>query len=148
MSFVNCVYHIVFATYRRQPFIIAEKEREVYALIYHILEKYGCHVYRIGGMPEHVHLLIEIPPTISVSTLIQNVKRESSLAITQYKMLAFWEGWQKGYGCFSCGITDVPAIVKYITTQKEHHRHVPFIEEYRAWLIKNGVSSDELPFLF
>jgi len=143
MSFFCCIYHIVFATHNRQATISLDKEREVYAIIYHILCKNNCRVYRIGGMPDHLHLLIEIPPTISVSALIQNVKRESSLTISQNKILPVWEGWQDGYGCFTYGKDAVQNIIHYIASQKDHHRFVSFIEEYQKWLSENGVSSDD-----
>lgn len=142
MSFVNCIYHIVFATSRREKCIIHDKEREVYAIIYHILTKNGCHVYRIGDMPDHIHILADIPPTESPSSIIQKIKRESSLAINYQRLLPGWHGWQKGYGCFSYSRHDIPQISHYISTPKEHHKHISFIDEYRAWLIDNGVSPD------
>ena len=117
-------------------------EREVNSIIYHILVKYGCHVHRIGGMPDHLHILVDIPPTESIASIMQKVKRESSLAITVNRVLPRWNGWQEGYGCFSYSRHDIPKITAYIRNQKEHHRHTTFIDEYRTWLIENGVSPD------
>ena len=143
MSFTNCIYHIVFATSRRIPVIRQDKEREVYALLFHILNKYGCFVYRIGGMPDHIHLLTTVPPTLTVANLVQKLKRESSYFIKEQRMLPGWDGWQDGYGCFSYNIQDVEKISNYIRGQKSHHAWVSFIDEYRAWLIENGVSPDD-----
>ena len=142
MSFINCIYHIVFATASRQPSIFSDKETQVYKILYHILNKYGCFVYRIGGMPDHIHLLITIPPTVSVSKLVQNLKRESTMTIKENDLIHGWCGWQDGYGCFSYCIRDVDKISNYIKNQKTHHKVVSFVDEYRDWLIDNGVSPD------
>ena len=143
MSFIRLNYHIVFATKRREPTIDLANERRVYALLFSIMKKYGATVFRIGGMPDHVHICVSIPPTIAVSDFVKHIKRESSLAIKQNSILAKWDGWQNGSGCFSYSKNDVDNIVNYIKGQKEHHRKRSFIDEYRAWLIENGVSSDE-----
>ena len=143
MSFIRLNYYIVFATKRREPTIDLANERRVYALLFSIMKKYGATVFRIGGMPDHVHICVSIPPTIAVSDFVKHVKRESSLAIKQNSILAKWDGWQNGSGCFSYSKNDVDNIVNYIKGQKEHHRKRSFIDEYRAWLIENGVSSDE-----
>ena len=53
-----------------------------------------------------------------------------------------WSGWQNGYGCFSYAISDIPNVKNYIINQKDHHKTVSFIDEYRNWLIEMGVSPD------
>ena len=142
MSFAQSIYHIVFATKNREKIIAPEYEREVYTLLLHILNKNNCHVYRIGGMPDHIHILTDIPAIHAVANIVQSLKRESSTIITQKRIIPHWHGWQEGYGCFSYSIKDVPTIRNYIINQKEHHRNKPFIEELREWLIQNGVSPD------
>ena len=146
MSFTNCIYHIVFATASRRKTITIDKEREVYGLLYHILVKYGCHVYRIGGMPDHIHILVAIPASTSVSSIVQKLKRESSYVISEDKILPLWDGWQEGYGGFTCSIAEIDRIMQYIKGQKQHHTRRSFVEEYRAWLVENGVSEDN-PYL-
>lgn len=134
---------MVFATKGRQHVIETEIEKRVYAILFSILKKYGAVVYRIGGMPDHVHILTTIPPTLAVSSLIKNLKRESSLVIGQDKFIMKWPGWQEGYGCFSYSRHEKEKIINYIKCQKEHHRKISFLEEYRQWLIENGVSPQE-----
>ncbi|MCM1092431.1 MAG: IS200/IS605 family transposase [Lachnospiraceae bacterium] len=143
MSFIQLNYHIVFATKRREPTIDIDSERRVYLLLFSIMKKYGATVHRIDGMPDHIHICTAIPSTIAVSDFIKYVKRESSLAIKQHSILTNWRGWQEGSGCFSYSKNEVENIINYIKRQKEHHRKRTFIEEYRAWLIENGVSPDE-----
>lgn len=141
MSFVRLTYHIVFAVRYRKHEIVSEHARDCYAVMVDLLRKDGVYVWRIGGMPDHIHLLVDIPPTIDVSTALQNLKRASSHAFRG--MLPLWSGWQEGYSAFSVSHKDIPTVKAYIMNQKEHHRTVPFLEEYRAWLIENGVSPSE-----
>ena len=139
MSFVTCIYHLVFAPKNRKPVIITEKEREVYSILVSILRKNGCFVHRVGGMPDHVHILLDIPPTTSISSIIQKLKRESSTIIRDNSILPAWDGWQNGYGLFSCSYEDKESVRQYIMNQKEHHKKVRYIDELRRWLINNGI---------
>ncbi len=143
MSFTKLTYHIVFATKNRMQTITAEHERELYAMIHHIINKNGGYLHRINGMPDHVHILVDLPPTIAVATFIQAVKRESS-AMMSNSVAKFpnWVGWQEGYGCFSYSAADIPKIKNYIINQKTHHKTISFVEEYRNWLIEMGVSPE------
>ncbi|MCM1483030.1 MAG: IS200/IS605 family transposase [Muribaculaceae bacterium] len=142
MSFTQLFYHIVFATKNRANTIIAERERDVYRMIYHISKRHGAEIIRIGGMPDHIHILTIVPPTISVGDYVKSVKRESSLMIGMGHVLPVWDGWQNGYGCFTYSNKDIPTVRKYIVNQKEHHRNRTFAEEYRAILLEAGVSED------
>lgn len=143
MSFCNLLYHIVFATKNREQLIRPEIERRVYGLLYTIMTNKKAHVLRIGGMMDHVHIFVNIPPDISVSEFIKELKRESSIVMKSEKIIPNWNGWQNGYAAFSYSRYDIDKIVTYITNQKEHHRTVSFIDEYKAWLIENGISETE-----
>ena len=141
MSFNKLTYHIVFSPKNREPVISHSIETDFYRMIYTILLQYDAKVHRIGGMPDHIHLLISIPATIALSKFIQAIKRESSKAATS--IINHWPGWQEGYAAFSCGYKDLESIKLYIMNQKNHHSKISFIEEYRRWLIENGVSENE-----
>jgi REP element-mobilizing transposase RayT len=106
------------------------------------MKQEGAHVHRIGGMPDHVHILVEIPANISISKFVQKVKQESSYLAKQCDELPLWNGWAEGYGGFSYSTHDIETVKRYIINQKEHHRKIAFIDEYRAWLIENGISPD------
>ncbi len=142
MSYYNLFSHIFFATRFRHPSIELRNERRVYYLLMHIMEKYDAFVIRIGGMPDHVHLLISLPGTMSLSKFVQNVKRESSLAISNSNILEKWEGWQEGYGCFTHNYKDIEIVKNYIIHQKAHHLNQTFEDEYANWLKENGIDSD------
>ena len=144
MSYTRLLYHIIFSTRNRRPLILIENERRVYGLLFSILKKYGAETLRIGGMPDHIHLFISIPPTFAVSEFIQKLKRESSLAINRDSILPKWDGWQEGYGAFTYSRNEADKIINYIKGQKEHHKRVSFIEEIEIWMKENGMVTKNL----
>ena len=144
MSYTRLLYHIIFSTRNRRPLILIENERRVYGLLFSILKKYGAETLRIGGMPDHIHLFISIPPTFAVSEFIQKLKRESSLAINRDSILPKWDGWQEGYGAFTYSRNEADKIINYIKGQKEHHKRVSFIEEIEIWMKENGMETENL----
>lgn len=143
MSFTNLIYHIVFSTAGRKHTIPESHEKELYAIIHHLIKRESATTIRIGGMSDHVHILMAMPPTIALSKLVQSIKRESSLMLRNNSHFPDWGGWEEGYGGFSVGYKDVGAAIRYIKGQKEHHRTRSFREEYRIWLLENGISEDE-----
>lgn len=142
MSFTKLIYHIVFSTANRAKTIPADAERELYAILFHVASREGAHVYRIGGMSDHLHAVFSLPPSIPLSKIAQAMKRESSLLLKSNPRFPDWNGWEDGYGAFTVGYRDVSAVVEYVKSQKEHHRVKPFIDEYREWLLENGISED------
>ena len=75
MSFSRFTYHIVFATHQREKTIPLDHERELYSIIHHIIKKNEGHLYRINGMPDHIHILVDIPASISVSNFIKAIQK-------------------------------------------------------------------------
>ena len=142
MSFTRFIYHIVFSTKNRYPSICQENERVLYNILYNLMLKEGAHVMRIGGMPDHIHILVDIPATQSPAKFIQKIKQESSFIIANSPEFPQWNGWENGYAAFSYSISDIDVIRAYISNQKEHHKKISFREEYRDWLIENGISPD------
>lgn len=138
MSFTKLIYHLVFAPKNRLAIIDPDLEHDFYLMLYNILLRHNAFVYRIGGMPDHVHILVEIPAQASVSKFVQAIKRESSYMASA--MISKWPGWQEGYGGFTCGFAEINRIKHYISNQKEHHKILSFDDEYRQWLLDNGVS--------
>ena len=142
MSFTNLFYHIVFHTKHNAMAIVEEHENLLYAYIHGFCKHNGVRLMRIGGMPDHIHMLVAIPPQIAVSTFVKQVKVASSKMLCENSQFNGFDGWQSGYGAFTYSQKDVEMIVNYIKKQKEHHKHVSFRDEYRLWLIENGISED------
>jgi REP element-mobilizing transposase RayT len=98
---------------------------------------------QINGMSDHIHLLIGMRPTQSVSSLVQNVKTESSKWINDNKFCPQHFAWQEGYGAFSYSKSHVPDVIRYIQNQEIHHQKHSFIDEYLKLLKAFEVQFDE-----
>ena len=93
-------------------------------------------------MPDHVHILIGMRPTQSLSELMQDIKGDSSKWINKKGFVRGRFSWQAGYGAFSYGKSQVNDVIDYIKNQEEHHRKKSFIEEYTEFLKKFEVDYD------
>ena len=103
----------------------------------------GCEAYRVGGVADHVHLAIRLSRTLTIADLVEMLKTSSSKWLkTQSASLAAF-GWQRGYGCFSVGPTDLNSLCEYIDQQEEHHQRRTFQEEFRMFLEKYGIEYNE-----
>ena len=135
--------HIVFSTKNREPLIHADVERELYAYMASICEELKCPVSKIAGIEDHVHIACCLSRTITIATLLEEVKRSSSKWIktksSAYKKFA----WQIGYGAFSFGESQLQNVVRYINDQKEIHKNKSYKDEFRGLLKKYKVDYDE-----
>lgn len=105
--------------------------------------KHSCFVHRIGGMEDYVHILVEIPAKHAVAEVIKIIKQETSKAIRNSFLIREWDGWEVGYSAFTCSYRELDMLKNYIINQKEHHKHLSFKEEYRQWLIENGIDESD-----
>ena len=96
-----------------------------------------------GGTDDHVHLLASLSKNICLSEFVGDSKRDSSVWIKTQDNIYSNFHWQDGYGAFSVGYTQIPAVKRYIARQKEHHARVSFKDEFRYFLNKYGVEYDE-----
>jgi REP element-mobilizing transposase RayT len=94
-------------------------------------------------MPDHIHILIGMRPTQSLSDLMQDIKADSSRWINDNKFVAGKFSWQAGYGAFSYSRSQISAVSKYIESQKQHHKKKTFIEEYKKILNDLNIEYDE-----
>ena len=147
MSYTTSYYHIVFRTYRSEPTIASDHERELYAYLYGIAKNLHCQTCRIGGMPDHVHLFVSLPPSLPLAGFVQRIKTDSSKWMKSNPAFPHFRGWGREYAGFSYSLRDKDMIVTYIINQKEHHRKMTFAEEYRSFLEENGMVIDERYFL-
>ena len=128
-SDVTC--HIVFATKNRIPALRKERRDDLYRFIWGLLKERKCHLYRIGGVEDHVHLLTSLHSSIALASLVKEVKTASSVWIKGEKAFPVFEHWQDGYGAFSVAAKDRPGLIDYIRNQEEHHRVRSFVDELK-----------------
>ncbi len=142
-TYTSLHYHIVFSTKRRERLIAPALEQRVWPYLGGIARENGMKAWCIGGVEDHVHLLLGIPATIAVSKATQLIKGGSSKWVheTFSELRAF--AWQDGYGAFTVGKSQIPETMAYIENQREHHRTKTFQEEYLAFLRKHEIEYDE-----
>ena len=147
MSYYRNTYHIVFRTKYSQCTIFEESERDLYAYILGFCNNSKCKLYRIGGMPDHIHMLVDIPPTVALSSFMNKLKSETSKWLKQNHNFPMFSGWGEGYACFTYAFDDLDTVKNYIRNQKEHHRVETFANEYRRLIESQGINIDERFFL-
>lgn len=129
MSKVAAIYHIVFATKRREDTITNQRREDLYRFIWHEIEKHECRLIRIGGTANHLHILIMLHPSVSLSTLVGNIKSRSSGWICKDAVFPDFKGWCAEY--FACTVTpgDMSGLIEYIKSQQEHHKSCSLEDE-------------------
>jgi putative transposase len=142
-SLANVLLHIIFSTKNRHPYIDEEVAPELYAYIASIVTSHKSYVHKIGGVNDHLHLFLTLPRTITMSDLLEDIKKISSKWIKTKGKQYINFSWQKGFGIFSVSASQHNAVVKYIANQKEHHKKQTFQGEYRKFLQLNNTSYDE-----
>ena len=143
-SFTSILIHCVWSTKKREPFLGSDVRNRLWPYLGGIARENKIKALAIGGVADHVHMLISLPGTLSLSKALQLLKGNSSKWIhdTFPKLHSF--EWQEGYGAFSIGISAAHATVRYICDQAEHHRKRSFQEEFVAMLRRHGLDYDEL----
>ena len=133
---------IVFAVKGRQNLIAKENREELHKFITGIISNREQKLFAIFAMPDHVHILVNMKPNISVSDLVRDIKAGSSKFINDNKWVQQKFNWQEGYGAFSYSKSSVDNVVKYILNQEEHHNKKTFKEEYLDFLEKFEIEYD------
>ena len=143
-SLSNVLLHIVFSSKDRYPFLVDQQTRkDLCAYLAGILARKECPAIEIGGTKDHVHILCTLTRTESISSLVGEMKRASSIWAKDQHVTLQKFAWQKGYGVFSVSASGKDKAVNYIRGQEEHHRKMSFQEEYRMFLDRHGIEYDE-----
>ena len=142
-TYTSLNYHIVFSTKNRFPWIALEIEQRIWSYIGGIARKHRMTAIQIGGVEDHVHALVMAPPTIALFEIAKFLKGESSLWIHEEFPWLRKFNWQEGYAAFTVSKSNIPAVARYIKSQREHHRKRTFQDEYRELLRLNGIEYDE-----
>ncbi|MCH7700737.1 MAG: IS200/IS605 family transposase [Planctomycetes bacterium] len=142
-TYTSCLIHYVFSTKGRCKSIPSDLRARLYPYFGGIAREHGMKAIAVGGTDDHLHVLMSLPATMSVSKAAQLIKGGSSKWVhdTFAAQAAFT--WQEGYGAFSIGVTGIPETVRYIERQVEHHRTHSFEDEYREFLNRHGIQYDE-----
>lgn len=126
MSFWRLYYHIVWTTKNRLPLITSELEPDFYRYLSAKINEIGCIPHALGGMEDHIHFVVSIPPRMSISEFVKKVKGSSSRFANQRGTFA----WQRSFGVFSLGAKQLPMALEYVENQKTRHKNKNLI----SWL--------------
>jgi len=142
-TYTQILYQIVFGTRNRERTLAKDNRDELFKYITGVIRNKKCHLYQIGGVEDHIHILTHIHPTIAVSALVKDIKLASSVHIKENNLFPGFRGWQEGFGAFTYSIKQKDFLIEYIKNQEEHHRMRSFKEEYKEILNDHDIEFDE-----
>lgn len=141
-SYISSLYHLVFSTKERRKQIDAELQTRLWPYLGGIARENDIKALAVGGVEDHVHILISLPSTLAVAKAVQLIKGGSSKWIHDEFPGRRDFAWQEGYGAFSIGVSQVDDTIRYIANQAEHHRVKAYEEEFIAFLERHGIEYD------
>jgi putative transposase len=143
MSYVSSYFHCVFSTKERRPLITPALQHRLWPFMAGIARQNKMQAIEIGGVADHVHVLLSLPATLAPAKALQLLKGGSSKWVhetfPEHRLFA----WQEKYGAFSVSVSQLDKIIRYIKGQEAHHRIHPFKEEFLALLKKHRVEYNE-----
>ncbi len=142
MSYTSLISHIIIRTKHSRNVLPNEHSEELYKYIWGFIRNKQCFLYRINGMPNHIHLLVALRPSIPISNFVRELKTSANAWLKRNPHFPHFEAWSSQYAAISYNIKDKDIVLRYIANQREHHKTVDFETEYRAILEENGITPD------
>jgi REP-associated tyrosine transposase len=142
-TYTSLNYHLVFSTKNREAWLVEAVRERLWPYLGGIARENEMKPIEIGGMADHVHILVSIPASMALSKAVQLIKGGSSLWVKKSfpNMAGF--AWQDGYGAFTVSESQLGTVRDYISRQPEHHRTKTFAEEYKGFLKRHHIEFDE-----
>jgi len=138
-SYAQNHLHIVFSTKERLKLIPKPMQPKLWSYMAGIARNHDFLVLANGGMDDHVHLLIQLPPVLALAHAVSLLKANSS---TWMKDHGLKFSWQEGYGAFSVSASNMATVKRYIANQEKHHQKMTFEDEFISLLEKHGIEYD------
>ncbi len=144
MAYTCLLYHLIIRTKSNVPAISENHERDLYAYIWGFCKGKRCVLHRVNGMADHLHLLVEIHPSLAIADFVRLLKISTNDWLHNHKeWFPYFNAWGKGYCALTYRKQDVAVIKQYIINQKEHHKQTSFQDEYRSLLMEFDIQPDE-----
>ena len=143
MSYVSSYFHCVFSTKERRPLIPQPLRERLWPFLGGIARQNAMKAVEIGGVADHIHILLSLPSTLSIAKGLQLIKGGSSKWVHDTFPEHRLFGWQIKYGAFSVSVSQLEKTIQYIKDQAEHHRKMTFQEEFVALLKRHRIAYDE-----
>jgi putative transposase len=139
-TYTQILYQLVFGSKDHTPFLTMENESVLFAYIAVILKNKSCHTYIVGGASNHLHIITHLHPSVSLASLVKDVKMASHKMISENRSIfSGFTGWQVGYGAFTYHISSKANLIRYVENQREHHKIQTYREELISLLKEHSV---------
>ena len=142
-TYTQLLYQIVFSTKDRKHTLTDDHRIALYQYISGILKNKNCHLYQIGGVADHIHIVLHIHPSVALASIVKDIKLASIKQIKEQGLFKEFNGWQDGYGAFTYSIKEKDRLIEYVKNQEEHHRRKTYKEELVQLLKEHEVAFDD-----
>ena len=146
-SYQQIFYHIIFRTKNSEKTLPLEDSSKLYAYIFGFIKNKKCHLYRVNGMEDHIHIFTDLHPNLALANFMRDLKTSSSLWLKQQEEFKHFKGWADGYAALTKSIHEKEQIINYIKNQQIHHTKEAFNDEFRRLLNEAGIDVNEKYFL-
>ena len=144
MAYTKLIYHIVLRVHPGTAPIIEASERDLYMYIFGFCKTHNCKLYRINGMPDHIHILVSLHPAIAVASFVHDLKiATNNMMKSSPERFPGFTGWESGYCALTYSDADKERVRQYIINQKEHHKRISARDELKSLLDELGIEYDE-----
>ncbi len=140
-TYLSLHYHLVFSTKHREPQIAKAWRDRLHEYLGGMVHGLGGHPEGIGGVADHVHLLVSLRATHCLADFMRELKKGSSAWVHDTVGVRDF-AWQEGYSAFTVSATARAQVHEYIAHQEQHHAHKPFLDELKEMLERAGVKYD------
>ena len=142
-TFIQSLHQIVFSTKNRENVLVESNREKLYEYIFGIIKNNKSYCYKIGGYDDHIHIIIQLHPTVNPAFLVKDIKLATNKFIKENKLFPRFKGWQEGYGLFTYHINSKDELIEYVKNQKEHHKKLSFKEELILLLKEHKIEYNE-----
>ena len=142
-TYTQILYQIVFSTKYREKVLLKNNRKRLFSYMWKIIENKKCHLYRIGGVEDHLHIITHLHPSIALANLVKDIKIASSLFIKDEKLFPDFSRWQIGYGAFTYSYEAKNNLIEYVKNQEQHHKKVTYIKELKTFLKEFNIPFEE-----
>ena len=144
-SFKQILYHLILKPHKREKVFTKNQRDRLYKYISVVSKNIDCPVFAINGIEDHLHILVTIKPSISLSDYIKKIKISSSIFIKANHVFPFFRKWAEGYSIFTCRMSDKKTVINYINSQEDHHKEKSLYDEINDLLVECDYFSSTPP---
>ena len=142
-TYTQILYQVVFSTKNRVHALTKPGREELFRYISGVLKKKSCHLYQIGGVADHLHIITHLHPSVALASLVKDIKLASSEHIKTHNLFPLFDGWQVGYAGFTYSFEAKDNLIFYVQNQEEHHINNSYKEELIRFLEEFKIEYDE-----